>query len=293
MIVSWDWLKDYVPLTAPLEEVTHRLTMAGLNLEGITPRDGDFAVDLEVTSNRPDCLGHIGIAREAGVLFHTPLRIREPTPKAVAEKAAAVMSVQIEATDLCPRYIARVVRGARIGPSPDWLQKRLQAVGIATINSVVDVTNYVLMECGQPLHAFDFDKLHGRRIVVRRARSGETIRAIDQRDYKLEPEMCVIADADRPVAIGGVMGGFDTEIGGGTTSVLVEVADFAPLSIRNTARKLNLHSPSSYRFERGIDAAQMDWASRRCCELILETAGGELLDGPVIAGTLPTHPPLP
>ena len=295
MIVSWNWLGDYLPLPMPVGELTDRLTMTGLNLENVTEIDGDRSIDLEVTSNRPDCLGHIGIAREAAVLFQQELRIPAAEPRTTGEKTESATSVRIEVEDLCPRYIARVIRGVKIGPSPEWLRKRLQAVGVAAINNVVDVTNYVLLECGQPLHAFDLDKLGGRRIVVRRARAGETIRAIDQRDYKLDPEMCVIADAERPVAIGGVMGGFETEIGDATTNVLIEVADFSPLSIRNTARKLNLHSPSSYRFERGIDAAQMDWASRRCCELILQTAGGELLDGAVIAGTLPTgeRPPIP
>ncbi|MEX2286924.1 MAG: phenylalanine--tRNA ligase subunit beta, partial [Planctomycetaceae bacterium] len=159
--------------------------------------------------------------------------------------------------------------------------------------NVVDVTNYVLMECAQPLHAFDFDKLHERRIVVRRARKGEKIVAIDQRTYELSPETCVIADADRPVAIGGVMGGLDTEIGNRTTNVLIETADFAPMSIRATARALNLHSDSSFRFERGIDRAGLDWASRRCCQLILDVAGGELLDDRCVAGTLTAAPPAP
>jgi phenylalanyl-tRNA synthetase beta chain len=153
---------------------------------------------------------------------------------------------------------------------------------------VADITNYVMMECGQPLHAFDFDKLHGQRIIVRRAKPGEKIKAIDQLDYSLDTNTCVIADADRPVAIAGVMGGFDTEISEGTVNVLIEAADFAPMTVRNTARRLKLHSPSSYRFERQVDAAQIDWASRRCCEMILELAGGELLEEPVVAGTLPT-----
>jgi len=166
------------------------------------------------------------------------------------------------------------------------MQRRLKTLGIRPINNVVDITNYVLMECSQPLHAFDFDKLDGRRIVVRRARAGEKITAIDQRVYELTPEMCVIADASRPVAIAGVMGGFDTEIGDRTTSILIEAADFASTSVRATARKLNLHSDSSYRFERGVDRAQLDWASRRCAQLVLELAGGELCEGAIVAGTL-------
>ena len=167
------------------------------------------------------------------------------------------------------------------------MQRRLQTLGIRPINNVVDITNYVLMECSQPLHAFDFDKLDGRKIIVRRGAAGEKITAIDQRQYTVTPEMCVIADASRPVAIGGVMGGFDTEISDGTTNVLIEAAEFASMSVRSTARKLSLHSDSSYRFERGVDRQRLDWASRRCVQLILELAGGELCTGAIFAGNKP------
>lgn len=287
MIVSWNWLKEYVELDMPVEEATDRLTMSGLNLETVDNLENDFAIDLEVTSNRPDCLGHIGVAREISVLFDRELNVSDPKPKTIKDKTSDVTSVEIQCDDLCPRYIARVIRGVKIGPSPDWLKQRLETLGIASINNVVDITNYVLMECGQPLHAFDLDKLNGQKIIVRQAKAGEKITAIDQREYELDSEMCVIADADQPVAIGGVMGGLETEIGDQTVNVLIETADFSPLSIRTTARKLSLHSPSSYRFERGIDAHQLDWASRRCCELILELAGGELLKEEIYAGTQP------
>jgi len=287
MIVSWNWLKDYVTLDVPPAEIAERLMMAGLNLESIEPHGDDQAIDLEVTSNRPDCLGHIGIAREVSVLFNKPLTIPPAHVKSNGQPVEQATSVAIECPDLCPRYVARVIRGVKIGPSPKWLRERLEAIGIASINNVVDVTNYCLMESGQPLHAFDFDKLRGGRIVVRRPRPGEKIQAIDHNEYALTPDMCIICDAERPVAIGGVMGGAATEISGSTKNVLIEVADFSSMSIRATARKLNLHSPSSYRFERGIDAHQMDWASRRCCELIQQVAGGELLEGAVWAGEPP------
>ena len=287
MIVSWDWLSQYVRLDMSRDELTHRLTMSGLNLEGICEVDGDVGIDLEVTSNRPDCLGHIGVAREVAVLFDRERTIPSVRPACVAEKTAAITSVDNECVDLCPQYFARVIRGIQVGPSPDWLAARLKTLGIATINNVVDVTNYVLMEYGQPLHAFDFDKLAEKRIVVRRALAGERLTAINGRVYDLDPEMCVIADAERAVALGGVMGGLETEIGGRTTNVLIETAEFMPLSIRTTARKLSLHSDSSFRFERGVDPLGLDWASLRCCELILELAGGELLDGAVFAGTRP------
>jgi phenylalanyl-tRNA synthetase beta chain len=167
------------------------------------------------------------------------------------------------------------------------MQRRLKTLGIRPINNVVDITNYVLMECSQPLHAFDFDKLDGRKIVVRRAAPGEKITAIDQRQYELTGDMCVIADARRPVAIAGVMGGLDTEINSRTTNVLIEAAEFVPMSVRATARKLALHSDSSYRFERGIDRHGLDWASRRCAQLILELGGGELCSGSVFSGVAP------
>jgi phenylalanyl-tRNA synthetase beta chain len=273
MIVSWNWLEQYVTLEMSVETLTDRLTMTGLNLEGIEQVEGDTAIDLEVTSNRPDCLGHLGVAREIAALFDHPLQIPAAQPVEISEKTSAVTSVEIDCEDLCPQYIARVIRGVKIGPSPQWLQDRLKALGIVSINNIVDITNYVLMECGQPLHAFDFDKLAGQKIIVRQAKPGEKIVAINQKEYPLDDSMCVICDSEKPVAIGGVMGGLATEIGEQTVNVLIESAAFAPMSIRNTARKLNLHSDSSYRFERALDPAGVEWASRRCCELILELAG--------------------
>ncbi|MDA1165335.1 MAG: phenylalanine--tRNA ligase subunit beta, partial [Planctomycetota bacterium] len=293
MIVSWDWLLEYVKPTASAAEVANKLMMTGLNLEGIDEVGDDLAIDLEVTSNRPDCLGHIGVAREISVCFDDELTISPAQPVESAEPVGAATSVSIECEDVCHRYIARVIKGVKVGPSPEWMRNRLATIGIAPINNIVDITNYVLMECGQPLHAFDFDKLAENRIVVRRAKDGETIEAIDHKEYKLTSDMCVIADAEKPVAIGGVMGGATTEISDRTTNVLVEVADFAVKSIRGTARELNLHSDSSFRFERGIDPHQLDWASRRCCELILELAGGELLAGSIWAGEQPPAAPDP
>jgi phenylalanyl-tRNA synthetase beta chain len=293
MLISWNWLKQYVPLDMPHDELERRVMMAGLNHESTTEVGDDLAIDLEVTSNRPDCLGHIGIAREVAVLFGKPLTV--PPAKVTDGKTLAsdLVNVRIECPDLCLRYTARVVRGVKIAPSPAWMAKRLEAVGITPINNVVDISNYVLMECGQPLHTFDFGKLKGKgngkakEIVVRRPRSGEKIEAIDHKSYDLGPEMCMICDASDPVAIGGVMGGAETEISFATRDVLVEAAEFAPVSIRNTARQLNLHSDSSYRFERRVDPEGLDWASRRCCELILELAGGELAAGIVDVGQAP------
>ena len=284
MIVSKNWLGEYVPVDMPIEELTDRLTMSGLNLESFESVGSDVAIDLEVTSNRPDCLGHVGVAREISVLFGTELKTPAATPAVCSEKTSSVTSVAIECPDLCHEYHGRVIRGVKVGPSPSWLKNHLAVAGINSVNNVVDVTNYVMLECGQPLHAFDFDKLQEGRIVVRRAAVGEKITAIDQRDYALTPEMCVIADAGRPIAIAGVMGGLDTEISDATVNVFVETASFEPLTVRATARALKLQSPSSFRFERRVDRHNMDWASRRCCELILQVGGGQLLEGSVRAG---------
>ena len=179
MIVSWKWLKEYVELTVDPAEVERRLMMAGLNHEGTESVGDDLAIDLEVTSNRPDCLGHIGVAREAAVLFESDLQTPAAEPPQRGQPVDQLAKVRIDCPDLCYRYTARVIRGVKIGPSPDWLAERLQSVGLAVINNVVDISNYVLMECGQPLHAFDFEKVAGREIIVREARAGETFVAID------------------------------------------------------------------------------------------------------------------
>jgi phenylalanyl-tRNA synthetase beta chain len=287
MLVSWNWLQQYVRLSMPIEELEMRLMMSGLNHEGTERVGEDLAIDLEVASNRPDCLGHIGLAREVAVLWDLPLDVPAAKPSAGTARAADWATVEIECPELCQRYSARVIRGVTVGPSPQWLVDRLRTVGIATVNNVVDIGNYVLMECGQPLHCFDLAKLAERTIRVRQARPGEQFQAIDHRTYTLEPWMCVIADVTRPVAIAGVMGGAETEISSATTDLLIETARFDPLSIRTTARHLSLQSPSSYRFERGVDPEGVDWASRRCCELTLELAGGELAEGVVDVGTSP------
>lgn len=286
MIISLNWLADYVQIQAPTEALVERLLMAGLNHESTETVGADTAVDLEVTSNRPDCLGHIGVAREAALLFARPLHVPDPRPLEGAGRAADSVAVEIRSPDVCPLYSARVIRGVKIGPSPQWLVDRLATVGVESVNNVVDVTNYVMLECGQPLHAFDLAKLRGGRIVVRRAVDGEPFTAINHKTYALTAQMCVIADAERPVALAGVMGGADTEISADTADVLLESAQFAPLAVRAAARGLVLQSASSYRFERTPDPAAVEWASRRAAALILETAGGTLEQGVATAGTL-------
>ena len=291
MIVSWNWLTDYVALDMDPAELAQRLAMAGLNHESTERVGDDLAIDLEVTSNRPDCLGHLGVAREISVLWQQPLRIPDPCPPTSGSEVAQLIKVSIACPHLCYRYTARVIRGVKIGPSPAWLANRLRSIGIAVINNVVDVSNYVMMECGQPLHVFDLRRLQGPEIIVREALPQEQFPAIDHRVYPLEPGMCVIADARRGVALGGVMGGVESEVSEATTDLLIEAAEFSPLSIRTTARKLGLHSPSSYRFERSVDPLGVEWASRRCCQLIGELAGGQLAPGVLDVGApLPKRP---
>ena len=279
MIVSRNWLKEYVDLPMTVDELTDRLTLTGLNLEGTEEVGNDVAIDLEVTSNRPDCLGHIGVAREIAVLWNQELKRPALDLPTSDSHATDLTSVDVRCPELCPRYTARVIRGVKIGPSPAWLSDRLKSLGIAVINNVVDISNYVMMECGQPLHTFDFAKLAGKKIVVRKSQPGEKFTAINHQEYELAEGTCVIADDQRAVALAGVMGGADTEVSESTSDLLIEAADFAPLAVRNTARRHNLQSPSSYRFERGVDPEGIDWASRRCCQLILALAGGELAEG--------------
>lgn len=296
MLVSWNWLKQYVALDMDREELENRLAMSGLNHEGTESVFDDLAIDLEVTSNRPDCLGHLGVAREIAVLYDLPLTIPNPTPVASGPNANSEFSVTINAPELCPRYTARIIRGVKIGESPQWMQDQLRTVFAPVskdwkpVNNVVDITNYVLMECGQPLHAFDLASLQGQQIIVREAQDGEEFEAIDHHTYKLSAGMCVIADANRPVAIAGIMGGADSEVGDNTVDILIESASFSSMATRATSRALNLHSPSSYRFERALDPQGVEWAADRACELILEHCGGTLDDGLIDAGAANWHP---
>ncbi len=213
MIVSWNWLTQYVRLEMPVEALSERLALTGLNHESTEEVGGDLAIDLEVTSNRSDCLGHLGVAREISVLFDVPLRVPDPQPPTSGAAVETLTSVAIDAIDACSRFTARIVSGATIKESPWWLRKRLETLGVRPISNVVDVTNYVMFEVGQPLHAYDLDRLEGHRLIVRYAQAGEKLTAINAKIFELTPEMLVIADAKRPVGLAGVMGGLDTEIG--------------------------------------------------------------------------------
>lgn len=241
----------------------------------------DVVFELEITPNRPDCLSLIGIAREIRAETGNPLK--PPTVDLTESDidAQELTSVTIDAPDLCPRYAARVIQGVKVSESPAWLQQRLESVGIGVINNIVDVTNFVLMEYGQPLHAFDYHKLTENRIVVRRAREGEHITTLDEVERELTPDMLVIADAEQPVALAGIMGGYDSEITEATCEVLLESAYFNPSSVRATAKALGISTEASYRFERGADPGVVLSALDRASQLIAELAGGTICEGVV------------
>jgi phenylalanyl-tRNA synthetase beta chain len=281
MKVLYNWLKEFVDLTAAPEELRTRLSLSGTAVEALEQTASGPLLDAELTSNRADCLGHYGIAREAAVLYGLPLKRVDPHPRESSEQASTATRVQIDSPELCGRYTARVLRGVKVGPSPDWLRQRLEALGQASINNVVDATNYVMIELGHPLHAFDMDLLAEKRIIVRRARAGEKMRTLDGIERALTNEMCVIADATRAVAIAGVMGGGDTEIRSASRNILLESAWFDPISIRRTSKALGLRTEASMRFERGADMEMTEAASRRCAELIQQIGGGEVLAGAV------------
>lgn len=253
---------------------------------------GDTVFDIEITPNRPDCQSHLGIARELAAWFKLPLLYPQEKYTGDLSGAAArsdlLSGVRVESPEDCPLYTAHIVTGIKIGPSPDWMQARLRAVGLRPINNVVDVGNYVMLETGQPLHAFDAKKLGGTQIVVRRAAAGEKITTLDGKERALTPDMLVIADAAKPVVVAGIMGGENSGVSADTTDLVLECAIFKKQSVRATARKLALSSDSSYRYERGVDPHTTLEAARRAIDLIIEIAGGQVV-GPVyqIGGDVP------
>jgi phenylalanyl-tRNA synthetase beta chain len=275
---SHAWLKTYVTLEEDPAAVGRRLTAAGIPLDGIEGTGDQAVYDFDVFANRPDCMNHLGIAREYAALTGAALKRPSADVPRGGQPTADQTTVTIEAPELCARYAARCVSGVRIAPSPEWLRRSLESIGQRSINNVVDATNFVLWEMGHPLHPFDLDRLEGRRIVVRRARPGETLTTLDGVERRLTPDILVIADARRPVAIAGIMGGEETGVTGGTRTVLLESAWFDPVSVRLTARALALHTDASHRFERGADPEGLVRALDRASCLIAETAGGTVSD---------------
>ncbi len=296
MKTSLQWLNSYLDQPVSVEDVLRLLPDVGFPIdsrEDVTASTGqaDVRMEVEITSNRSDCLSHMGLARETAAAAQRKLKLPDMTLPAATDAAVqSITDVQSGEQTLCPLYTARVIRNIKVGPSPAWLVDRLAAVGLRSVNNVVDVTNFVLFETGQPLHVFDMKKLRGGSIIIRKAQKNEPFTAIDGTRHTLREEMLVIADGETPVAVAGVMGGLDSEVGNATTDVLIESAIFEPLSVRRTSRALKLRSDSSYRFERGVDPLGVDMASRRVAKLILELAGGKLCEGVIRVGIQPPTP---
>ncbi|MCW3096364.1 MAG: phenylalanyl-tRNA synthetase beta subunit [Chthonomonadaceae bacterium] len=290
MRVPLEWLKQYLPIEASAEEIATRLTMGGLEVEGIETSPLGPVLDVYITPNRGDCLSMVGVAREIAALYGLPLRIPSPPPSREGGPVAELTSVTLLAPDLCPRYAARVVRGVKIGPSPQWIQQRLEAAGQRPINNVVDVTNYVMLELGQPLHAFDLDQLAEQRIVVRRATAGEKFTTLDDIERELTDSTLVIADGEKAVAIAGVMGGQNSEVSDTTTNLLLESAHFDPLAVRRASKALGLRTEASYRFERVVDPEGVRRAVDRACELLQEMGQPKAVEGVVDVYPHPVAP---
>lgn len=279
MKISLDWLNDYIETGLEAEKIAEILSDLGFPCEGIEEIGDDKVIDIEVTSNRGDCLGYIGVARELSVATGKELKIPKVELDESEKDIKKLAAVEILEPKLCCRYTARVIEGVKVGPSPDWLVKRLEAVGLRSVNNVVDATNYAMMETGQPPHAFDYDKINQGKIIVRKAVAGERIVSIDGSQCDLDTDMLVIADPKGPVGIAGVMGGLDSEVSDATNSILLEDAYFDPVTIRTTSRKLALPSEAAFRFERFVDIENIDWASQRTAQLIIQVAGGKVAKG--------------
>jgi phenylalanyl-tRNA synthetase beta chain len=273
MKILANWIRDFVTVSDDDRTLAERLTESGVAVEGFYNEGQDLAYEAEITTNRPDAMNHFGIAREASAIYDIELK---PIAPKLSEKKGADFPIVIEDAEGCARYTARVVRGVRVAPSPANIARRLELIDQRPINNVADASNYTLNEMGHPTHAFDLDTLEGGTIIVRRARAGESIKTLDGEIRKLTTDDLVIADAKKPVAIAGVMGGFDTMITEKTKNVLIESAWFDPASIRKTSKRLGMHTDASHRFERGADYGATSLACARVAELIVQTAAGQV-----------------
>jgi phenylalanyl-tRNA synthetase beta chain len=291
MHASTLWINDYLDRPADADELATLLTRAGFPVdsrEEVTLANGvrDVRQDFETTSNRGDCLSHIGLAREAAAMSGRSLRLPKPANRAAEPRAATIIRVTNRETQACPLYTARVIRGVTVKPSPDWLADRLRAIGQIPRNNIVDATNFVLFELGQPTHVFDLAKIRGGEIIIRRAANNEPFLPIGEgeKERRLHPEDVVIADAAGAVAIGGVKGGALSAVSGATKDILIEAATFDPGTVRRSRMRHRIESASAYRYERGVHAAQVNPAAERLVELILKVAGGTLCEGVVSDG---------
>ncbi|MCM8763003.1 MAG: phenylalanine--tRNA ligase subunit beta, partial [Candidatus Omnitrophica bacterium] len=278
MKVTYNWLKDFVDIKIPAAVLAKKLTMAGLEVVSLEEKAGDWVFEIEITSNRPDWLSVMGIAREVAAITNSRLKIKNEILKIKSQitKSPTKLEIKVESKEDCPLYTARIIKDVQVKASPDWMRQRLELVGIRPVNNIVDITNYVLLETGEPLHAFDLDKLmqeDGLQIFIRRARPNEKIITIDAKERILDKDILVIADSRRPIAVAGLMGGKDTEVTEDTKNILLEAAKFSPPLIRKARQKLGVNTESSYRFERDVDIGIVDFASQRAQRLIQEETG--------------------
>ncbi len=277
MKIPYDWLKEFVDLNEPAAKVAEAISMSGTEVSSVSGN----VIEVDILPNRGDCLSVIGIAREVCAALDKKMKPQKIALKESSEPVSKYASVEVKDADLCPRYMARVIRGVKISDSPSWMQKRLLDAGVRPINNIVDVTNYVMMELGQPLHAFDLDLLEGAKIIVRRAQSGEKVTTLDGVERQLSKDDLVIADAKKAVAIAGIMGAGNSEINPGTKNILLESAFFSPVSVNRTSKNLKIRTEASVRFERGVDLAGVQSALDRAAALMAELSGGSAAKGSV------------
>lgn len=280
MKISLNWIRDYIDIDLPVSRLVEVLDNIGLLIEDWEEKNGDVILDVETYANRPDTLGHMGIARELAAALGLVLKEQRLSLTETDENISDFIDVQIWDEDLCPRYCGMVVKDIKVGPSPDWLGKRLQAMGLSPINNVVDVTNYVLFSTAQPIHAFDLAKISGEKIIIRRAKQGEKLLSLEAKDVDLTPEMLVIADEEKPVAVAGVIGGENTAVSDSTKNVFIESAYFDPVSVRKTSKLTGIQTDAAYRFERGADISFPPEAARMAASL-LSQFGGKVCKGVV------------
>jgi phenylalanyl-tRNA synthetase beta chain len=277
MLISYNWIKDFTTVNDSPNKLAEKLTMAGIEVSSIEKIEDDFVFNAEITPNRPDLLSIKGIAREVSCLSQTELKDPLNSFQGSGSLSAGI-SAEVKEPEACSRYNVTLIKNTEIKVSDAKITRRLSALDLRPVNSVVDITNYFLLGWGQPLHAFDYDKIEGRKIIVRYAKKGEKLSALDGKEYQLDPSILVIADAKKPIAIAGLIGGIETEIGLETKNVLMECASFDPISIRKASRKLGISTDSSYRFERGVAAYNIDELSLKAASFIQQAAGGQITD---------------
>jgi len=275
MLVSYNWLKDYVDFDFSPEELAYKLTKLGFETTNLEKVEDDTIIDLELTVNRGDCLSMIGLAREISALSSTQLKMPTPPVFNLSKKLTSLVNVSLVESKLCPRYTGRIIEGVQISSSPLWLREKLEKVGIKSINNVVDITNFVMLELGQPLHAFDYHTLVGNKIIICRATIGEKLTALNGMTYALSPEMLIIADVEKPLALAGIIGGENSGVKEETTTIFLECAYFDPSNIRQTSKLLALPTESSARFERGVDPEGLIRAQNRATQLIMNICLGK------------------